>query len=166
VLSGNYRSFSPVLWTSVLFADAGYGRNEFRAQALWLQKFRPVFRGELDGFGNDGSLCRLIKLRRRRRSAGHGDADLSEKLFLTGWRTDAEQAYGSIRGVDEGMRRIGRDVDRLSYFHIHFFAPKGECDLAIEEGKRLLEVVAMGRRSPAGWNVHVDQAITAIGIIA
>jgi hypothetical protein len=64
------------------------------------------------------------------------------------------------------MWGVGWDINGLAGAHDQFFVPKGEFDLAFEEGKGFLKIVAMGSRAAPGWNEHVDQAITAIGIIA
>jgi len=57
---------------------------------LGLQKLSPKLGGKLYCFGDEGGLSGLIKLGGSRRPAGHGNTDLSKKLFLTGWRADAK----------------------------------------------------------------------------
>jgi hypothetical protein len=41
-----------------------------------------------------------------------------------------------------------------------------DLDLALENGEVLLEVVAVGRRAAAGRRVHIDQAVSAGGVLA
>ena len=64
------------------------------------------------------------------------------------------------------MWGVGWDINGLAGAHDQLFVPKGKFDLAFEEGKGFLKIMAMASRAAAGWNEHVDQAITAIGIIA
>ena len=47
-----------------------------------------------------------------------------------------------------------------------FFAAKGGFDFTFEDGKRFLEVMAMRRRAASRRDVHVNEAITAGGVIA
>jgi len=49
-----------------------------------VQHFRVVFGGQRAGFGDESGLRGLVEIGRRRRARGKGDADLREKLFLTG----------------------------------------------------------------------------------
>ena len=64
------------------------------------------------------------------------------------------------------MWGVGWDINGLAGARDQLFVPKGKFDLAFEEGKGFLKIVAMANRAAAGWNEHVDQAITAIGVIS
>ena len=58
------------------------------------------------------------------------------------------------------------DVCGLSGPHNGFLAAEGDLYLAIENRKRLLEIVPMGRRAAARWNQHVDHAVATGGVLA
>ena len=64
------------------------------------------------------------------------------------------------------MRCVGRDIGGLAGSHDRFCAAEGDLDLPLENGEHLLEIMAMGRRTAAGWNKHVDQAVAASGVFA
>ena len=64
------------------------------------------------------------------------------------------------------MRRVGRNVGRLARSHDGFVAAEGDLYLAFENGKHLLEIVAMSRRAAAGRNKHVDEAVATGGVLA
>ncbi len=66
----------------------------------------------------------------------------------------------------EAVRCVGRDIDGLACLGHEMFVSKGELDLAVEDGEHLLEVVAVGRRAAARWDVHVDQRVAPSGIRA
>jgi len=87
------------------------------------------------------------------------DTDLSEKLFLSGWRAYAEQPHDLPGTVGKRVGRIGRNVDSLPGVHDRLFAPESGFDLAFKDRERLLKIMAMGWRTASGWDVHVDQAI-------
>jgi hypothetical protein len=48
------------------------------------------------------------------------------------------------------MWGVGWDINGLAGAHGRFFAPKSEFELAFEEGKGFLKIVAMGSRAAAG----------------
>ncbi len=64
------------------------------------------------------------------------------------------------------MRRVGWDMDRLASVHYLLCTAKNEVEFAFQEGERLLEIVAMRRRSTSGRNVHVDEAETPCRVFA
>ena len=72
---------------------------------------------------------------------------------------------GRARSVGEGMRRIGRDAEGLAGVNHRFFSAEGGFDLAFKDGEGFLEVVPMRRRAAAGRDVHIDETITAVGIM-
>jgi hypothetical protein len=65
--------------------------------------------------------------------------------------------------MGEGIRRVGGDVDGLPGAYDRLFAAEGGFNLAVEEGEGLLEIMPVGRRSTAGRDVHVDQAVAPDG---
>jgi hypothetical protein len=64
------------------------------------------------------------------------------------------------------MRCICRDAQGFTRPHRRFFASERGLDLAFQQSKRFLEVVPVGGWAAAGGNVHVDQAIPAVGVVA
>ena len=56
------------------------------------------------------------------------------------------------------VRRICRNVDCLPCPHDGFFAAKCRLQLAFQDGKRFLEIVAVMRRAVARRNKHVNRA--------
>jgi hypothetical protein len=130
-----------------------------------LQQLRAVFRRQALGLFDELGLRGFIGLQRPRRPRRHRNTDLCEELFLSGWCANAQQPRRLLRSVDETVRRVGRDVDRLTCSDDRLLAAKGDFDFACEQGERLLEVVTVRRRPAAGRNVHVDQAVVAIGVV-
>ncbi len=61
----------------------------------------------------------------------------------------------------EGMRRVGGDVDGGSSADYACFATECKFEFALEQGKHLLEIVSVRRRSTTSRHMHVDQAVTA-----
>src|SRR5690606_16290362 len=43
---------------------------------------------------------------------------------------------------------------------------EGELHFARQDGERLLKIVPVRRRPAAGWDMHVDQAVLAAGLLA
>jgi len=72
---------------------------------------------------------------------------------------------GFVRAVIGLMRRVRRNVERISRTDRHFVAAKNYVKLTFQNDKGLLEVVAMWRRSATGQNDAVDQTKAAIGIV-
>jgi len=59
------------------------------------------------------------------------------------------------------MRCIGGDVDGGPCADRGFFTAESKFDLTLEQRKHLLEIVPVRRRSPTGWQRHVNQTVTA-----
>jgi hypothetical protein len=83
-----------------------------------------------------------------------------------GRRAQAQQPRGLIALIVELVRCVGRDVDGLASAHDRLRAAKGDLDLALKKGERLLEIVAMRRRAAAGRDVHVNEAVAASRVLA
>jgi hypothetical protein len=64
------------------------------------------------------------------------------------------------------VRRVGRNIRRLASSHDCLGAAERHFDLAIEDGKHLLKVVAMGWRATSGRNEHVDETIASGSVLA
>jgi hypothetical protein len=64
------------------------------------------------------------------------------------------------------VRRVGWNVGRLTGSHDRFGAAEGKLYLALENGKHLLEIVAMRRRAAAGRNKHVNETVATGGVFA
>jgi hypothetical protein len=64
------------------------------------------------------------------------------------------------------VRGVGRDVDRGAGAGCGRGAAEDELDLAVEAREHLFEVVAVRGRAAAVGDVHVDQAIAAVGPVA
>jgi hypothetical protein len=60
---------------------------------------------------------------------------------------------------------VGRDVDGLADSRDPFPAAESDLNFALENGEHLLEIVAVGRRTAAGRDVHVDEAVAADGVL-
>jgi hypothetical protein len=91
------------------------------------------------------------------RPAGDRNTDFHEKLVLSGWRTDAQYPRGLLRSIAELTRCVGWDVQGVASSHDRFLATKGYFYLALQNGERLLEIVAMGRRPVSCWGeIYID----------
>ncbi len=66
----------------------------------------------------------------------------------------------------ELVRRIRRNVDRLSCMNGRFLAPKRRFNLSIQHNEGLLEVVTVRPRTTARRNVHVDRAKPALCVVS
>jgi hypothetical protein len=99
-------------------------------------------------------------------AGGDGDADLLEEFFLAGGRADTEESDGLVAGIGERVRRIGRDVDGFACFHGSFFAAESGLDLALQDCEGFFEIMAVRWRAAAWRDVHVDEAIVAVGVVA
>jgi hypothetical protein len=64
------------------------------------------------------------------------------------------------------MRGVGRHVDGLAGPGDHVFAAEGDRYLAVEHGEHFLEVMAVRRGTAARRDVHVDEGVPAIGVVA
>jgi hypothetical protein len=91
---------------------------------------------------------------------------LREELFLTGGRAYTQQADILFRGVGERVRGIRWEAHGLTGSHRHFFAPERGFNFALEQRERFLEVMAVRRRTTSGRDVHIEQAVAAIGVLA
>jgi hypothetical protein len=76
--------------------------------------------------------------------------DCHEELLLPRWRTHAEHPRRFVRFVFEGMWSVGRDIHSRADARTVGLAPKGQLDLAIQNGEHFLEIVTMGRRTATG----------------
>ena len=61
---------------------------------------------------------------------------------------------------------IGRNVGCLAGPHNGFRATESDLDLAVENGKHLLEVVAVWRRAATRRDKHVYEAVATGGVLA
>jgi hypothetical protein len=66
----------------------------------------------------------------------------------------------------ELMRRVRRNMNRLSRSGNGALTTKGHRKLPFQYGERLFEIVAMRRRSSTRRNMHVDQTIPPRCIVA
>ena len=64
------------------------------------------------------------------------------------------------------MRRIGRNIDRVSRMHSGFFAAEGNFHFTVEKDEGLFEVMAMRTGAATGWHMHVDYAELVVGILS
>jgi hypothetical protein len=64
------------------------------------------------------------------------------------------------------VRCVGRHVDGLPGFRHQLLASEAELHLALEHGEHLFEVVTVGRRAAAGWDMHVDKCVFAVSVVA
>jgi hypothetical protein len=133
---------------------------------LWAEQFGAVFWRERLGFSQEGGLSGFVELGRGRGAGGDGDADLLEEFFFAGRRADTEESDRLIAGIDERVRGIGRDVDGLAGFHGSFFAAESGLDLALEDCEGLLKIMPVRWRAATWRDVHVDQAVSAVGVFA
>ena len=134
--------------------------------SLWLYHLRSIFRKERSDFCLHFRLGSLIGLGSRRSPSRHRNPDREKKLLLPGWGADAKQPRWLLSSVGEGMRRVGRDVEGRSCSHDQFFAAKRRFNFTFEDGKRFLKVVTMIRWATARRNVHVNEAITTVSVVA
>jgi len=61
---------------------------------------------------------------------------------------------------------VGRNVGCLASPHDEFRATESDLDLAVENGKHLLEVVAVWRRAATRRDKHVYEAVATGGVLA
>jgi hypothetical protein len=130
------------------------------------KEFGFVFGGERFYFVEEGGLSGCVEWWRWGGAGCYGDADLGEELFLTGGRTDAEEADGLVADVVELVGSVGGDVDCLAGLSGGFYAAEGGFDFAVEENEGLFEVVTVRGRAAVGRDVHVDEAEAAGGVVA
>ena len=64
------------------------------------------------------------------------------------------------------MWRVGGNVGRLAGSHNRFCAPESDLDFTFENGKHLLEIVAMRRWAAAGRDKHVNKTVAASGVFS
>jgi len=64
------------------------------------------------------------------------------------------------------VRCVGRNVGCLAGPHNGFRATASDLDLAVENGKHLLEVVAVWRRAATRRDKHVYEAVATGGVLA
>ena len=131
-----------------------------------VEKLGAVLGGEGSGFGFERGLSGFVEIRWRRGAGGDRNADGLEKVFGTRRGAEAEHPRGFVRDVAKGVRRVGGDVGGLARPHDGLFTAKGDFDLALQDGEHLFEIMTMGRRSAAGWDHHVDEAVAPGGIFA
>jgi len=95
-----------------------------------------------------------------RRPPDHRIAHLASR------RTDAQHPRGSIRSVLELVGRVRRDVDRFTDADDLLLTTKSCMNLAFDHDEGLFEIGAVGRRSAADRNEHVDETEMAFRIVA
>jgi hypothetical protein len=83
-----------------------------------------------------------------------------------GRRADTEQSRRLPGSVGKRVRCVRWNMDSLPGAHDRLFAAEGGVDLAFKDRKRLLKIMAVGWRTAAGRNVHINQAIATSGIVA
>ena len=71
-----------------------------------------------------------------------------------------------VGGVGERVRRVGGHVDGLPGPGGDGLSPERHPHLAVEDGEHLLEVVPVRGRPAAGRDVHVDEGVLAVGVLA
>ncbi len=72
----------------------------------------------------------------------------------------------AVRRVMKLVRSVGGDVQGFAGVRGRLLAAEGGFDLSFEDDERFFEVVAMGRRSSAGGDVHIDDAEASVGLLA
>jgi transposase len=98
-------------------------------------------------------------------SSCHGGTYFDKEPLLAGWGAHAKQPYCLVRGVSEGVWRVGRNVDGLAGLRHEVLVAKAELDLAFEDREHFLEVVTMRRGTAAGRNVHIDEGVLTGSVV-
>jgi hypothetical protein len=65
----------------------------------------------------------------------------------------------------EAVRCVGRHVYGLACLCNEPLSSETELYLALEHGEHLFKVVTVRRWAAAGWNMHVDECVFAVGIV-
>jgi hypothetical protein len=131
-----------------------------------LQKFGPILWGEGYDLLHELGLVGGAEFWSRRSTSGDLYAYFKEEVLLAGGGTDAEQANRTSGGVVKLVGSVGWDVDGFAGTDSRRVSAEGGFHLAFEQDEGLFEVVAMGRGSASGWDVHVDEAEAAVGLVA
>ena len=130
------------------------------------QQFGTVLGGDRLHFFDECGLFVFVELRRRRRASGNPNSNFHEEFLLPSRRTNTEHAYGLTGDVAKLMRSVGRDVQRFSGAEGRLRAAESGFHLAFEEDKGLFEVMAVRWRTPAGRDMHVDDAEASGSLLA
>jgi hypothetical protein len=72
---------------------------------------------------------------------------------------------GAVRFI-KGTPTCAKSSSCPAGAHDGLFAAEGGFDLAFKDGERLLKIMSVGWRTAAGRDVHVDQAIATVGVVA
>ena len=102
---------------------------------LRLDHLRATFCHKRGNFRLHFLLSRLVGFGRLRYPGRHRHPNFQKHLFQSRRRTDAWQPRRFLAGIDKIMRRIRRDMDRLSRPHDRFFAPESGFNLAFHDRK-------------------------------
>jgi hypothetical protein len=130
-----------------------------------LDEFRAVLGRKLLRFLHECRLCLFIELGGRSGSPRDWYADLGEEFLLTGGRTETQQTDCLFRCVGERMRCVCRDAQGFASPHRRLLATAGSFNLTGKQSEGFLKIVAMRRRAAPGGDVHVNQAVSAIGVL-
>ena len=106
----------------------------------------------------------VAECRRRRRATRQLVAEGREHCSIPGGLTRQNSRAGwSVAFVKLCGAELG--CDRLAGMGRDLLATEGQRDLALEDVKLLLEVVAMGRRPAVGRDQHVDHRVPVAGLL-
>ena len=133
--------------------------------ALTFEQLGSILRRKLLHFLDECLLSCFAELWRRCNARCNRRAYFRKEFFLPSRRADAKHSSRGGRGIVKLMRRIGWNVNCVAGLHHAFLSAKRGLDFAFNDDKGFLEIMPVWRRSAARRNVHVDQAITAVGII-
>ena len=124
-----------------------------------------VLRRQCLRFGDEGGLGFFVERRRWLRPRCDGLTDLGEELLLSGRSAKAKQSNRPGGGVSEAMRCVGGHVHGFPGLGDQLLASEAELHLTFEHREHLLEVVTVGRRSAAWWNMHIDECVLSSGVL-
>jgi len=130
-----------------------------------LDEFRAVLGRKLLRFLHECRLCLFPELRGRSGSSGDRYAYLCEEFLLTGGRTEAQKTDCLLRSIGKRMRCVRRDAQGFAGAHRGLLATASSFNLTDKQSEGLFKIVAMRRRAASGWDVHVNQAVPAIGVL-
>jgi len=88
------------------------------------------------------------------------NSDLGKEFFLSGRRTDTEQACSPVSDVSELVRGVGGNMNRLAGLDGRLGAAEGGLNLALEDDEALLEVMRCGGGLHRA-DVHVDETVVS-----
>jgi hypothetical protein len=130
------------------------------------EDFVFVFRGKAHDFRYPMGTCGVVEDGQGAGSRRHAVADFQKESFLSGGRDETQHPRWLVGCIFECVGRVGRDVYCRTDAGCRVGAAKGQLDLAFEDVKHLVEVVAVRRGPAARWNEHVDEREAATGLLA